>query len=111
MRGQVCELCGDIDESTKETCTADGYEADQMYHWKKCQKCTRIMFNQMHDYANSKCTICDHQCEHLFHFSSYVPEYHVKNALLANFPLTNRIHWRDYSVNADMNHLNSLYYP
>ncbi|MDO5021415.1 MAG: hypothetical protein Q4E29_13265 [Lachnospiraceae bacterium] len=76
LHALVCELCGDIDESSQETCTADGYEADLMYHYQKCQTCNRIMFTQTHEYADSKCTICEHQCEHKFLLSSYDSEYH-----------------------------------
>lgn len=81
FHAQVCELCGDIDESTQETCTADGYEADLMYHHQKCQMCNRIMFTQTHSYTDSKCTICEHQCEHLFFETSYNSEYHRKGCI------------------------------
>ena len=76
LHALVCELCGDIDESTQETCTADGYEADLMYHKQICQKCNRIMFTKTHDYADSKCTTCGYQCEHFFLFTSIDSEYH-----------------------------------
>lgn len=76
FHAQVCELCGDIDESTQETCTADGYEADLLNHYQKCQTCNRIMFTKTHDYADSKCTICGYQCEHRFLFSFYDSENH-----------------------------------
>ena len=76
LHALVCELCGDIDESSQETCTADGYEADLMYHYQKCQTCNRIMFTKTHDYADSKCTICGYQCEHRFLFSFYDSENH-----------------------------------
>lgn len=81
FHAQVCELCGDIDESTQETCTADGYEADLMYHHQKCQTCNSIMFTQTHSYTDSKCTICEHQCEHLFFETSYNSEYHRKGCI------------------------------
>lgn len=81
----VCELCGDIDESTQETCTADGYEADLMYHHQKCQKCSRIMFTQTHSYTDSTCTICGYQCEHKFLLSSYNSESHRKGCFACGF--------------------------
>ena len=84
FHAQVCELCGDIDESTQETCTADGYEADKTYHYQKCQTCNRIMFTQTHSYTDSKCTICEHQCEHHFLFTRVDSKYHNSACLLCS---------------------------
>ena len=107
FHAQVCELCGDIDESTQETCTADGYEADLMYHHQKCQMCNRIMFTHiLIPIVNARYVNISVSISSLKH--PIILNIIEKDALLADLSLWNRIH-RD-SVNADIN-LNSLYYP
>ena len=81
----VCELCGDIDESSQETCTADGYETSLLYHQQICQKCTRIMFTQTHDYTDDICTVCGYHHEHTYLVASYNSEKHTRRCLFCSF--------------------------